>query len=318
LAVGTGMGQVKIFNARTGELLQSLDDEKAKLAEKTTPEKLKSLKRAMGGVGSLAFSPDGSLLAMTGSSFEDVARNWGGVRRLGRLATGPGRLKVWEVKTGTLKHDLAGHSHAEAASFSPDGTLLASAGRWGGDRDNGNGVLIWNAQTGQKVSTILQEANSGTHTVVFSPTKKLVAIGSRHYDKESDTYKASVVLANAVSGITEWTQLLPGSMEPKGFSPDGKNVLTLCGRESIWFIDTESGQIKQDIKCAGFLPAAPRQGSQWIDFAISSTGPTLAIGGVDKERKGSVEIWDLHGLGAAQSAPAKEGEKKDGKQGTNE
>ena len=52
VAVGTSVGQVKLFNARTnlvaGVLVRSLDDEPAKLADKQTPEKLKSLRRAMG------------------------------------------------------------------------------------------------------------------------------------------------------------------------------------------------------------------------------------------------------------------------------
>jgi len=317
LAVGTGLGQVKLFNARTGELVLSLDDEPAKLAEKKTPEKLKSLRRAIGSAQSLAFSPDGSLLASCGSSFEEVPLVFDAIERggLGRSATGPGRLKVWEVKTGTLKHDLVGHSHADAVSFSADGTLLASSGRWGGDRDNGTGVIIWNALTGKQVSTILQEANSGTHAVVFSPTNKLVAIGSRHYDKENDTYTTAVSVAYALSGITEWKQTIPGWANPKAFSPDGKSVVVLCGGQSIRFIKTETGEVQHEIKSADFLPATPRQGSQWFDFAITPTDPRLAIGGVDKEGKVSVEIWDLGGLGsAASSAPAKDGEKQDGKQ----
>jgi hypothetical protein len=238
----------------------------------------------------------------------------GGLRR---SVTGPGRLKVWEAKTGALKHDLVGHSHADAVSFSPDGNLLASAGRWSG-ADPGTGVIIWNTQTGKKLTTLLQEANAGTHMVVFSPTSKRVAIGSRQYDKENDTYTTSVSVAYALSGITEWKQTFPGWANPKAFSPDGKMVVTLCGGESIRFIKTETGEVQHEIKCADFLPATPRQGSQWFDFAITPTGPRLAIGGVDKEQKGSVEIWDLQGLGAAQSAPAKEGGRNDGKQSTNE
>ncbi|MFN0018965.1 MAG: protein kinase domain-containing protein [Pirellulaceae bacterium] len=295
LVVGTGLGQVKLFNPKTGELVRSLDDELAKLAEKKTPESLKSLRRAMGGVGSLAFSPEGSLLVTSGSSFEDVARNWGGVRRLGRLVTGPGRLKVWDVKTGVLKHDLAGHSHVEAVSFSADGNLLASAGRWEDASEHGNGVIIWNSQTGKSTSKIVIEANSGTHAVVFSPTNKLVAIGSRHYDKENDTYTTSVSVVYALSGITEWRQTFPGWANPKGFSPDGKSVLTLCNGETIRFIKTETGEVQHEINVAGFLPANPRQGAQWSDFAIAPLGHQLAIAGVDKERKGSVEIWDLGG-----------------------
>ncbi|MBC7852208.1 MAG: hypothetical protein IAF94_02135, partial [Pirellulaceae bacterium] len=178
---------------------------------------------------------------------------------------------------------------------------------------------IWNDQTGKKVTTILQEANSGTHAVAFSPTNKLVAIGSRQYDKENDTYTTSVSVAYALSGITEWKQTIPGWANPKAFSPDGKMVVVLCGGESIRFIKTETGEVQHEIKCAAFLPATPRQGSQWIDFAITPTGPRLAIGGVDKERKGTVEIWDLAGPDAAANPTAvKGGANPDGKQSTSE
>ena len=239
-------------------------------------------------------------------------------RGFGRSATGPGRLKVWNVKTGRLKYNLDGHSLASAVAFSSDGTLLASAGRWSG-HDDGTGVIIWNALTGKKLTTILQEANAGTHAVVFSPTNKLVAIGSRQYDKENDTYTTAVSLTYALSGITQWKRTFPRWANPKAFSPDGKMVVVLCGGQSIQFIKTETGEVLHEIKSADFLPATPRQGSQWIDFAITPIGTRLAIGGVDKERKGSVEIWDLAGPGpAANPAPAKPGENPSGRQSTNE
>ncbi len=295
LAVGTGLGQVKLFNSRTGELVLSLDDEQAKLAEKETPEKLKSLKRAMGGVGSLVFSPDGSLLAMSGSSFEDAARNWGGQRRLGRLATGAGRLKIWEVKTGMLKQDLAGFSHANMVAFSHDGNLLACAGLWLTNSDHGTGVIVWNPQTGEKLRTITQEANGGTHAIAFSPVKNQLVIGARIFDRENDTSTTTISLAYPLSGITEWQRTFPGWANPKSFSPDGKSVVALCGSESIQFLETETGNVQQEIKCADYIPAKPRQGGQWNDFAISPKSLRLAIAGVDKERKGSIEIWNFPG-----------------------
>ena len=139
VAVGTSIGQVKLFNARTGELLRSLDDEKAKLADEKTPENWKSLRRAMGSVAALAFSPDGSLLATCGGSFADFSERFDGLSRKGFRSTGPGRLKLWDVQTGTLKHDLVGHNdHAYAVAFSPDGKWLASAGRW-----HGKGRHVW-------------------------------------------------------------------------------------------------------------------------------------------------------------------------------
>lgn len=314
LAVGTGLGQVKLFNSRTGELVLSLDDEQAKLAEKETPEKLKSLKRAMGGVGSLAFSPDGRLLAMSGSSFEDVARNWGGQRRLGRLATGSGRLKVWEVKTGTLKQDLVGFSRANMVAFSHDGSLLACAGLWLTNSDHGTGVIVWNPQTGEKLRTITQEANGGTHAIAFSSVKNLLVVGSRIFIRENDTSTTTISVVYPLSGITQWQRTFPGWVNPKSFSPDGKSVVALFGSESIQFLEAETGNMRQEIKCADYIPAKPREGGQWNDFAISPTSARLAIAGVDKERKGSVEIWGMSSSGtAAHSASATDNKDDDQK-----
>jgi len=288
VAVGTGMGQVRLFNARTGELARLLDDEKARLADKKTPESWKSLRRAMGSVASLAFSPDGTLLATCGSSFGDFSRVFESVERSGRLGTGPGRLKVWEVTTGTLQHDLLGHSHANAVAFSADGNLLASAGSWEDGRANGTGVIIWNPHTGTKIRAITTEANGGTHAVVFSPKSELVVIGSRHFDKENDTSTTAVSLTYALSGITEWRQTVPGWAKPAAFSPNGKSVVVLCGGQSIRFLDAETGALKHEVRSADFP-----QGGRWSDVAIAPQGHRLAIGGVTKDKQGCVETWDF-------------------------
>ena len=136
VAVGTSIGQLKLYSAQTGELLRSLDDEATRLADKETPQNWKSFKRALGSVGSLAFSADGSMLAVCGASFADFSERFGGVQRMGVRGTGPGRLKLFDAQSGALKHDLVGHNdHAYAVCFSPDGNLLASAGRWTNEGD---------------------------------------------------------------------------------------------------------------------------------------------------------------------------------------
>ena len=148
VAVGTSIGQLKLYSAQTGELLRSLDDEATRLADKETPQNWKSFKRALGSVASLAFSADGSMLAVCGGSFADFSERFGGVQRMGVRSTGPGRLKLFDAQSGALKHDLVGHNdQAYAVCFSPDGNLLASAGRWTNEGEFfGNGVIIWNAQ----------------------------------------------------------------------------------------------------------------------------------------------------------------------------
>jgi WD40 repeat protein len=199
---------------------------------------------------------------------------------------------VWEVKTGSLKHDLVGHSHASAVAFSPDGNLLASAGRWSG-REFGTGVIIWNPKTGTKIRTMPKEANGGTHAVAFSPNSKLVVIGARIFDKDSDTSTTAISLAHAVTGIMEWQRTVPGWANPKTFAPDGKSVAVLCGGQSIRFFETETGKVKHEIRSADSSP-----GGRWNDFTLSPQGHLLAIGGIDAEKRGFVDVWDLDGAPA--------------------
>ena len=86
----------------------------------------------------LRFRPMAACWPTCGSSFGDYSRVFRREQRLDERSTGPGRLKIWDVKTGTLKHDLVGHSDANAVSFSPDGSVLASAGSWLSDAETGN------------------------------------------------------------------------------------------------------------------------------------------------------------------------------------
>ena len=303
VAVGTSIGQVKLFHARTGELVRSLDDEAAKLADKKTPENWKSLRRAMGSVASLAFSPDGSLLAMCGGSFGDYSRVFDSVERLDEFSTGPGRLKVWEVNTGTLKHDLVGHSHANAVSFSPDGSLLASAGSWSNDSESGTGVIIWSSQSGSKFRRITTNDNGGAHSVAFSPDGKLLAISSLHFDvdKANDAGTGAISLAHVASGVVQWRRTFPGLAKPVAFYAEGPSVVGLHGDGSMRFRDAETGELLMMLSHSADSPQAGR----WNDFAVAKRGHMLAFGGVDDERKGSIEILGL--VYAADSAPVKDG-----------
>jgi len=289
VAVGTGIGQVKLFNTRTGELVRSLDDAQGKLTEKKTPQKLKSLRRAMGSVASLAFSPDGSLLAVCGDSFDEFAHDWAGRTS---LLTGPGRLKVWDVKTGTLKQDLGKHCHVFAVAFSPDGNLLASAGRWK-YYEGGTGVILWNPQDGRQIRVIARETNSRVNTVAFSPNGKLVVIGLDTLDTHNDTSTTTISLVRALTGMTEWEYTVPGWVKRAAFTPDGTSIAVLWGEQSIRFLETETGTMKHEIRSTDFS-----RGGWWDDFSIPAKGRKLAIGGVDRERKAMVELWDLDGLNA--------------------
>ena len=131
IAVGTNVGQVKLFELNSGELVHTLDDETSRLADEKTPDSWDGLKRALGNVKAIAFSPDGEQLATIGGSFADFSERFDRVERMGFRGTAAGRLKLWNVETGELQHDLEGHNDfANDVVYSPDGQTLASAGRW--------------------------------------------------------------------------------------------------------------------------------------------------------------------------------------------
>jgi WD40 repeat protein len=291
VAVGTSIGQIKVFNVQTGELLCSLDDEAAKLVDEETPPNWKTLRRAMGSVASLEFSPDGALLAACGRSFADFAPVFDGMGRLGELATGPGRLQVWEVNTASLKYDLIGHSHANAVAFSPDGSLLASVGQWLTDSEAGAGVILWNSETGTKERTIATEANGGAHFVAFSPNGALLAIHARRFDldKANDAGTSVISLVHSASGVMEWQRTIANLAQPLGFFEGDHSVLVLNGGRSLQFLDSDNGETLQLISRA----AVPHEVGRWNTIAVGKKSEFLAIGGVDDEGKGHVQVWNF-------------------------
>lgn len=100
-------------------------------------------------VKSVAFSPDGKLLASAGS--------W--------------VIKLWDVATGQEVRTLSGHSwDVNSVAFSHDGRLLAS----GSDDKT---IKLWDVATGREVLTLTGHEGS-VKSVAFSPDGRLLASGS--------------------------------------------------------------------------------------------------------------------------------------------
>ena len=298
IAVGTNVGFVKLFDATSGALLRSFDDRAGIEQDDRTPPAWKPLKRAMGSVVSLAFSPDGKTLVTCGLSYEDSSDRFKGVRRLGRRSGGRGRLILWDVETGALKHDLDRHTDVFAVAFSPDGNTLASAGRWqSSDEAFGNGVLIWNARSGDLIHSLIRSnANGGVHAVAFSPDGKMLAMGAMRFSRggSAERRTGGVSLVEVDSGTEELLVTVPGWAQPVAFADDGKTIAVLCGGQTLRFLDVETGAFLREL-----TPSEPVKELNWNDFAISPARQTVAIGVVKPGQRGGIEVWSLR----SQSVP---------------
>ena len=108
------------------------------------------------GLASLAFNPDGEILA-------------------GGEAGGGNTVRLWNTATGRLMRTLpiTSSDGVDDISFSPDGKVVASA-------DADGNIQLWNVHTGQAISAPLGtaspgNANSVTIGIAFSPDGKILA-----------------------------------------------------------------------------------------------------------------------------------------------
>ncbi len=241
-------------------------------------------------VDSVAFSPDGKLLAMAAgrgvNSGAGELRLWDinkdrlavtvplphVVRSVafspdGKiLATGEfdGTVKLRDPATGAMRAALEGHTiGVNAVAFAPDGRMLAAAGL---DKV----VTVWDVDT-RKQRLRLQGHTDMVLCVAFSPDGKTLASASKDRSAilwDAGTGKVRTTLAghaNAVECVT--------------FSPDGKTIATSSwdGRVKLW--DAATGQEQKTL---------PGPGGSVMCVKYSPDGKTLAASGGN----GQVKLWD--------------------------
>jgi WD40 repeat protein len=213
------------------------------------------------GANSVAFSPDGEI-----------------------LATGQASLQLWRLPEGGREFVLqAGDGVIQDIMFKPDGSLLATAA---GDHT----VRLWDIEIGIPMK-VLSSHRTLLYSVAFSPDGSRVAAGSGNFSGEQ--------MADNVVHV--WDERMNWHNhvlnEPRDqvcvvFSPEG--LLLAAGEEDggIWLWDAET------LDCVRYLdaPDAAEHGNEGVvRLAFSPDGAMLAAGGhsVLSARGGAVFLWDV-------------------------
>ncbi|MEO6082969.1 MAG: serine/threonine-protein kinase [Umezawaea sp.] len=207
-------------------------------------------------VTSIAFSPDGKLLASADGGLGDD----GAVVRL------------WDTETGklagTVKNpDGPGGASACAVAFSPDGKVLAAGGNRTGDAT----TYLWNVADRTMIGP-LDQSRSIMKSLVFHPDGKTVA-GLTH----TGSIKVwDVATRNVKIGLPDGD----GGHELT-FSPDG-SLLANGG--------TKSGEIRLSDPASGKTVRTIND-STGSAVSFSPDGKTLAA--IDADGKNSMQLWDV-------------------------
>jgi WD40 repeat protein/transcriptional regulator with XRE-family HTH domain len=160
----------------------------------------------LGGIISLAFTPDGE-----------------------RLATGDadGKIRLWRVADGKQLLTIQGHgSWVWSIGFSPDGQTLAS-----GSEDSA--ICLWDATSGQCLKT-LQGQTNGVRSVSFSPDGQQIASSS----EDSTICLWDVASGQCLKTLQENTQ----RALTISFSPDGQTLVTGADDAAIRLWNVQNGQ----------------------------------------------------------------------------
>ncbi|MCS6936254.1 MAG: WD40 repeat domain-containing protein [Candidatus Bipolaricaulota bacterium] len=204
-------------------------------------------------VTSVAFSPDGKLLA---SGAQDNT------------------VKLWEVASGQEVRTLSGHtSYVRSVAFSPDGRLLAS-----GALDQT--IKLWEVASGSLVRTLSGPTNI-VFSVAFSPDGQLLASDScGRTDRSGRCIQGEIKLWEVSSGREVRT--LSGHTRgvwSVAFSPNGQLLASGANDRNIKLWEVTSGQEVRSL--------AGHRINLIVSVIFSPDGRLLASGSADQ----TIKLW---------------------------
>ena len=241
--------------------------------------------------GSIAYSPDGTRLAVASSigiwlydtaTHQEVALPTEHAFWVSDVAFSPDgqtiasassdHVRLWDAYTGEHKQTLKGQNWVSDVAFSPDGQTIAAS------TSQDSTILLWDVHTDEHKQT-LKGHTSGVWSVAFSPDGQTIA----------STSSDRVLLWDAHTG--EHKQTLRGhtsGVSDVAFSPDGQTIASASSDHTVRLWDAHTGEHKQTLK--GHTGSVE-------SVAFSPDGQTIASASSDRPVQRSdhtVRLWDAH------------------------
>jgi len=277
-----------LWDARTGKLLQTLKAPRLSLR-------------------SLAFSPDGRLLAAAGDRYDKVAST----------VVQAGEIVLWDITTGEMVRSISQSQSPlretiAAVAFSPDGTQLATGGQLfrteqtaknsSQSSDERGEVKLWDVKSGVLLQSFSGRSAASVNRVLFTPDgKRLVAASSDDTVRLWDLEKSNIVAAVTRYGTESVEEQVETMIGPPGLE------------RSVEFVEgTDRRTVARNSEIKILPPGAP--GSTTIKYttrtlkgrgieglALSPDGNTVVILSKDK----SVRVWEIKEGGSIESDPVR-------------
>jgi RNA polymerase sigma factor (sigma-70 family) len=296
---GKDSNTIVLWEAATRKVIRRI----AAAPPRAVPDAVPNYQRALyrDKVWSLAFSPDGKMLASgsgdtsiylwdpaTGQQIRrlDGHKHW--VRSVvfsadGKLLASGSEDKtvaLWDPATGQRLRQLAGHDHGvRSVALSRDGKVLASGSE--------HQVLLWDPAAGKPIAHQVGKLAFDAISMAFSPDGKHVAVGGGHGSFE--THLLDLATGKEIGRCPH-----KDGIWCVAFSADSKLVASVGHDHKVYLLDVATGKLIH-----GF---DPQQGPLFA-VSFSPDSKTLFSGGEDT----TVLLWDVDQLrraGAAAKDPA--------------
>ena len=235
-----------------GKILASAGGEHAiKLWDVDTGKELRSFKGH--ATTSLVFSPDGKIFASGGS-----------------------KIVLWDIVTGKEIHTFR---NTRSPHFSPNGQILASC--------RSDTTILWDVSSGQELHHLQGGCGQNRH-VIFSPNGTILASEGKYHNIklwDVDTGEERNTLKDHAESLRYLSTI------GLAFSPDGKILASGSGRNTVWLWDVEMGKQLRILEGA----FDEELDSNWEDMctvtslAFSPSENILAGAG----ESGEIWSWDL-------------------------